>query len=391
MKIYGFAIIRTHVISQDLVREVDMEQIIDYEKCCGCKVCYDICGQEAISFEVNNEGFWYPVVDQNKCTSCLRCREVCPDVNPVKNQEQMKPQVYAAWLKDTQMRQYSTSGGMYYAFAHQVLTQGGYVVACRYTGDWKHAEHIVADSEELLLETVRSKYFQSETEGIYKKVKELLGTGKQVLFCGCPCQSAALQAYVGECENLFTMDFICRGINSQRAFAAFIEELEHRYHSKATGVHCKNKRKGWKSLGVLVTFENGEEYYETRSSSYWSLGYIKENLYMRPSCHQCQYRNLPRISDITIGDFWGIQNVTEDDLFHGISVLMLNTGKGQAMFQSIRDKLEYSERTIEDVKKGNPCLTESPAKGSKREMFFQLLNEKEFSEAVRECCGDLGC
>lgn len=369
-----------------------MEKIIEYEQCCGCKACYDACPYEAISFETNKEGFWYPVIDREKCRSCGKCRLVCPNINVVKNKEGAVPKVYAAWLKDKEMRMNSTSGGMYYAAARKVLDTGGCVVACRYTEDWKHAEHVVVDSNDLLMPTVRSKYFQSDTQGIFQKVKRLLEGGRRVLFCGCPCQSAALQNFVGgKKENLLTMDFICRGINSQKAFEAFISELEHRYHSRVNSVHCKNKRKGWRSLGVLVTFENGEEYYETRSSSYWSLGYIRDNLYMRPSCHQCRYREIPRISDITIGDFWGIRDMTQEDMYQGISVLMLNTGKGSAFFREMENDLVFTEKTLEDVEKGNPCLTRSPAEGTKRSLFFELLDDMEFSAAVQECCGELGC
>ena len=370
-----------------------MELLITEEhNCCGCKVCGDACEFGAISYETNKEGFWFPKINSEKCTSCQKCKLVCPSLNIKKAQMQDEPLVYAAWIKDKEMRLYSTSGGMYYPAAKQILDDGGCVVACRFTDDWKHAEHIVVENEIELMQTVRSKYFQSETEGIYRKVKSLLDSGREVLFCGCPCQSAALQLFLGKVyDNLFTMDFICRGINSQRAFSAFIEELEERYQSKVASVHCKNKRKGWKSLGVLIEFENGEEYYETRSTSYWSLGYIRDNLYMRPSCHDCHYRTIPRISDVTIGDFWGITEISEEDMFNGVSVLMINTEKGKNIVDRYKDKLILTEKTVQDVYKGNPCLLESPEEGTKRGRFFELLDTMKFSDAVQECCGKLGC
>ncbi len=370
-----------------------MSYVIAEERiCCGCKACGDACEFGAIKFEVNNEGFWYPHVDEDKCVMCEKCKTVCPVIDVKEPSEETQPLVYAAWLKDREMRRYSTSGGMYYPAAKHILDNGGCVVACRFTEDWKHAEHIIVNNECELMQTVRSKYFQSETEGIYSKVEEVLKTDKRVLFCGCPCQCAALQKFLGkEYDNLIVMDFICRGINSQKAFGAFIEELEERYQSKTTSVHCKNKRKGWSSLGVLVEFESGDEYYETRSTSYWSLGYIRDNLYMRPSCHECRYRNIPRIADITIGDFWGVKDMSQEDMFDGISVLMINTGKGQRFLNEYKDVLEMKPRTVQDVYKGNPCLLDSPKEGTKRSKFFELLNEMSFSEAVQECCGKLGC
>lgn len=370
-----------------------MEPYVTEERnCCGCKVCGDACEFGAITFEINQEGFWYPHIDEDKCVSCQKCRKVCPAVNIRKAQTESRPSVYAAWIKDKEMRLYSTSGGMYYPAAKQILQDGGCVVACRFTEDWKHAEHIIVENENDLMPTVRTKYFQSETEGIYRATKSVLDSGKEVLFCGCPCQCAALQQFIGkDYDNLFTMDFVCRGINSQRAFAAFISELESRYQSKATSVHCKNKRKGWSSLGVLVQFENGEEYFETRSTSYWSLGFIRDNLYMRPSCHQCHYRTIPRISDITIGDFWGIKDMTQEEMFNGISILMINTKRGESFVNRYKNELVLTEKSIQDVYKGNPCLFDSPKEGSKRSDFFELLDTMSFSDAVQECCGELGC
>ena len=187
------------------------------------------------------------------------------------------------------------------------------------------------------------------------------------------------------------MDFICRGINSQKAFEAFIDELEKKYDSKAKHVHLKNKRKGWKSLGILVEFENGKEYYEDRNTSYWSLGYIKENLYMRPVCHECQYRTIPRISDFTIGDFWGVQNMEKDDMFNGISVLFVNSKRAENLLKEFGTNLVLEKKTLEEAIKGNPCILNSPIEGTQREKFFELLKTKSFSEAVAECCGKLGC
>lgn len=366
--------------------------VTEDRNCCGCKACGDACEVGAIKFEVNQEGFWYPRIDEERCVSCQKCRKVCPSLNIREAPSKIEPAVFAAWMKDKDMRLYSTSGGMYYPAAKRMLAGGGCIVACRFTEDWKHAEHIVVQNEEELMQTVRSKYFQSDTEGIYKQVKRLLDSDREVLFCGCPCQCAALLQFLGkDYNNLFTMDFICRGINSQKAFAAFIEELEERYQSKAISVHCKNKRKGWTSLGVLVQFENGEEYYETRSTSYWSLGYIRDNLYMRPGCHHCHYRTIPRISDITIGDFWGIKGMEQEEIFNGVSVLMVNTDKGQALLERYKEELVLIEKTVDDVYKGNPCLFESPKEGTKRSKFFELLDTMNFSDAVQECCGKLGC
>ena len=367
-----------------------MIDFIEKSKCTGCKLCADICPVSAISFPEDEYGFWYPKVDYEKCINCSLCKDKCPGINTYSSSKYHEPQVYAAWLKDKEMRLYSTSGGVYYALAKKVLDDGGIVAACRFTDDWKGAEHIVVKDESELLPTVRSKYFQSDTGGIYNSVMEYLESGKKVLFCGTPCQCAAMQVAAGDnCNNLITMDFICRGNNSPKAYNAFIGELEKRYNSEIESVQFKNKRNGWKSLGVLIKFKNGEEYYDTRYKSYWTLGYIKDNLYMRPVCHECQYRTLPRISDFTVGDFWGIKDISEEDSFNGVSVVFTNSDFAAEFLNELKSTLEFKQRDLSEAINGNVCILKSPAKGEHREEFFELLKTKCFSDAVAECCGKL--
>lgn len=367
-----------------------MIDVIQKKNCTGCKLCSDLCPVNAITYETDWYGFDYPKVDYGRCVSCKKCIDNCPGLNGYEDVNYKEPLVYAAWLKELKMRLYSTSGGVYYALAKTILDEGGIVAACRFTHDWKGAEHVIVDHIDELLPTVQSKYFQSETLGIYKKIEEEIKKGRKVLFCGTPCQSVSLQQYLGGyCEDLITMDFICRGNNSPKAYQAFIEELEKRYDSPVKSVQFKNKRNGWTSLGILIKFENGQEYYDTRENSYWTLGYIRNNLYMRPACHECQFRTIPRKSDFTVGDFWGVADMSKEDIFNGISVLFVNTVRAGKMLDGIKDKLFFEPRNLNEVIKGNPCILDSPKTGKMKEQFFELLEKENFTDAVAECCGRL--
>ena len=191
-------------------------EIISKEICTGCKVCGDLCPTGAITFTVDEEGFWFPVIDSEKCISCGKCFHCCPvnqekskNINIEINQGNAPLQTYAAWNRDDGVRRESTSGGLFSVFAAYVLSQGGYLAGSAYTDDFKAACHITAKDKTEAKKLMGSKYFQSDTAGIYKETKELLESGKTVLFVGTPCQVAALYSYLKKRpENLITVDFI---------------------------------------------------------------------------------------------------------------------------------------------------------------------------------------
>lgn len=207
-------------------------------------------------------------------------------------------------------------------------------------------------------------------------------TDKNVLFCGTPCQVSGLISYLGEeNSNLITVDFICRGINSPMIFRKYVEDCEKKYRSPVKKVHLKNKSKGWSRLGSYMVFENGKTYYKDRISDPWVNGYIRGNLFMRPCCSECKYKEKIRIADISMGDFWGLHS-TKENLFKGISVVLVNTDKGAEYFKLVKDKLHIENHSYEEILKGNKCLLTSAPMGEHRKEFFDQIENTEFEELI---------
>lgn len=357
----------------DTIRKMD---------CTGCKMCKDICPKDAITYVTDKEGFWYPKVDSNKCVCCKRCISACPSLTDHRNSEAAEPIVYASWALSDDTRRKSTSGGIFYVLAQEMLKRQGFIAACKYTDDFKAAYHTVGNTITDLEQFRGSKYFQSDTEGIYKKVGELLGRSKKVLFCGAPCQVAGLNHYVGtDNPDLITLDFICRGINSPLVFRKYVEDCEAKYQSPVSRVHLKNKNKGWTRLGTYMEFRNGKKYYRDRVTDPWVNGYVRGNLFMRPCCSECKYKERNRVADISIGDFWGLQS-TYENIFKGISVVLVNTQKGDRYFDSVKDMIYTEKRTYEEATKGNGCMLKSAPMGMHREEFFEQLGNFRFEKLV---------
>ena len=361
-----------------------MSRQLPTRDCCGCKMCGDLCPTGAIRFVTDSEGFWYPAVDPERCISCGLCVKKCPVLQETVNPAAFSPDVYSAWILDEAVRVRSTSGGLYSALALTMLQQGGYLAGCVFSEDWTSARHVLGNTREDLEKIFRSKYFQSDTAGIFAQVKEVLQRGEPVLFCGTPCQNAALQEFLGKAyDNLIQCDFVCRGINSPKAHQANLRELEARYGSKVTFFNFKNKRQGWTRLGTLVRFQNGQEDFTDRDTSAWTKGYIRYNLYMRPSCEHCKFKKIPRISDISLGDFWGMPSEAEN-LEKGVSLVMVNTEKGRRFYQKTLPLLHSAPSDLQTAISGNRCIVECPQfNHKKRAQFFRYVDSEPFSHLVR--------
>lgn len=351
-------------------------------QCCGCNACGDVCSKHAITFNTDVEGFWYPEVNKDLCTDCGLCEKVCPVINIrklKKNDYDIPVHTIAAINKNMRVRWDSTSGGVFSAFAAYIYEQGGYVGGAKYNEDFSVSEYISNNPEDI--KALRSsKYLQSNATGIYAQVKKLLIAGDRVLFCGTPCQMAALRAFLRrDYENLIIVDFVCRGVNSPKVYRAYLDSLERKFNSKVVYVKAKNKELGWRNLTRKVTFENGQSYYGVFMEDDFRRGY-HTNVFCRPSCYECQFKGFPRMADITIADFWGIEKVDPNlDNNVGTSMILLNSKKGESFFEHVKDRLQFIETTFETILEGNPALTKSiPLAKIDRESLFADLDANNF-------------
>lgn len=362
-----------------------MINITNKVDCCGCNACGDICGKHAISFVTDSEGFWYPEVNKELCVDCGLCDKVCPIQNKANHVERYsEPNVFAAYTKDEAIRLDSTSGGIHSMLALKMYEKKAYVGGAVYNPDHTCSQ-IVDDNPERLPEIRSSKYLQSNAEGVYKEIRSLLKEGKNVFFCGCPCQIHALYNFLGkEYENLVTCDFICRGVNSPKVFLKYMEMLERQFGSKATEIKFKNKKWGWHNFSLRVNFENGKEYCKDRWHDLFFIGYLQAGNFTRPSCYECHFKGFPQKADITLADFWGIEKVDSTmDQDKGTSLVMVNSDKGQALFDSIKEKIEWRQFTMDDAREGNPAMEGSLSSAKpNRKAFFSDLDKLPFEKVA---------
>lgn len=307
------------------------------EKCSGCGACKNICPVSAIEMKKDGRGFLYPEVNKYICSDCGLCRSICQIENNMVSGKS-EPLCYGV-MAENDIRENSSSGGVFGMAAKYVLEQGGAVAGCTFTKDFS-AHHVLITDISQLLPLCHSKYTQSDTNDIYNKIKQFLADDpeKLLLFCGCPCQAAGLRLFLKkEYPNLIIFDLICHGIASPAVFKQYLNELSEYKRSKIKNVIFRDKKVyGW-STSITIEFENGEIYYGKDSDPYLTA-YLK-NLITRPSCFDCKFATVPRQGDITIGDFWGISEIDKSmSDTRGTSLILVNSEKGINFFSKLQNQ-----------------------------------------------------
>ena len=354
--------------------------------CTGCEACRNACDQGALRMEESAEGFLRPVVDAKRCTDCGACATACPVLNKPALERMPSPGAYACWHADDQVRRRSSSGGAFSALAEAVLDAGGGVWGAAYDARL-HVRHVEVREREGLDRLRRSKYVQSRIGDAFREVRGFLRTGGTALFVGAPCQVAGLHAFLGrDDERLVTCDFLCHGVPSPGVLARYVRWLEARSGAPLTDLNFRDKRKGWEDPSSVAELEGGRERVLYGKENHFFNGFI-ENVFLRESCYACAFNGLPRWGDLTLGDFWGIGNhfpfPHASQKAEGISLVLVNSARGQARLDRCADRLTRVERPLQEVVEGNAPLHTPSRRPASRDAFFLDLDAVPHDALIR--------
>lgn len=357
-------------------------KLVNAQYCTGCFACVQACPKKCITMKYDNMGNSYPVIENAYCIECGNCTKVCPE----KNQITYKPsiQAYAAWSLNKDCRKKSASGGIAAEFYEFAVANNYIICGVEYQKDF-HVMHSLTKDKAKIEKFQQSKYVYPEIGETYKKIKKLLSDGNRILFISLPCKVAGLKSFLGKnYDNLVTVDIICHGTPPYKFLKEHI--LKKSKVQKAYNLKFRDENE----FKFCLKDQKGKTIYSRFGKSDTYLAAFLEGLSYRESCYQCQYARPERISDITIGDFWGlgVEKSWNHPYTGSISAVLINTEKGKNFWRECSDRFFTEERSVEEAVKGNAQLNHPTLVHPKRTEFETLYKLMGFEKAVENCLQD---
>lgn len=360
-----------------------MINITAKEKCCGCEACVRICPKQCISFNLDTEGFFYPKVDLNLCIQCNLCEKVCPSIHY--ESEPITPDFYAAKSNDCEILKDSTSGGIFSEICRYVISKKGVICGACFDKNWD----VIHDcSEQSYTQFMGSKYVQSRIGDVFVKIRDYLNNNRTVLFSGTPCQVKGLKNFLRrDYDNLITIDFICHGVPSISIWREYLKQWfkDNTFQQqegnspgntdKIINIKFRDKMSGWSSFHLTFNVLHSDKtifyIYSYKKKNAYLRGFLND-ITLRPSCYECQFKNYNSGSDITLGDLWGASDIVDWNVDEGVSAIVINTSKGRKIFENLA--ITKKNITEANILGQNPSLRKSVKCPPRRKHFFEAIS-----------------
>lgn len=370
------------------------EKVILFEEkkdCSGCGACGNACPKGAIFMREDEYGYSYPVIEDDLCIKCGTCKKICGLRNHTNMIEPLK--VYALATRDEEAIKKSASGGAFEVMARYVLQRGGVVVGVQLEEeeDSLAPKHCIITDMDDLYKLQGSKYVQSNTGEIYKKVLEYAASQRMVLFSGTPCQNASLRNMLKDnYANVILVDIICHGVPNSRMFKDFIRYRQRRLKAKVKKFYFRDKHYGQGYTTRTVYERDGickEKICKGELFAY--IRFFSKSLTLRESCYNCSFATRKRVSDITIGDYWGFNEEFKDTDKKGlndelgVSCFLVNSKKGEAFLKELDDNVVKIESSYDMVLKHNKQLNAPTKMPQERELILEAYKNNGYVELER--------
>ena len=353
-----------------------MLEICSHTQCTGCGACVSVCPKGAVSLKEGRLGALCSSIDVDKCIDCGLCAKVCPVTSPV---ELNKPRrSYASYAYSSQERSTSASGGAAAVMTKYVLKQGGVVYGCAQESGMNIGHLRIENPADADL-LKGSKYVHGTLNKILPQLKDDVKAGRNVFFIGLPCQVASVVNFVGESENLLTMDMCCHGAPSKTLLN---EHLAYLGWPTSDKVSFRKKTPSGIEYAFTLYDKQGKCTYDHPAERDCYMTGFLTGLFVRECCFNCKYARPERCSDVTLADHWAI-GISEDPemvLSKGISTVLVNTEKGAKFFTKAKSKLILEERPMSESLRNGQFIAPT-IKPAEYDVFAEAYRKEGYAKA----------
>lgn len=346
-------------------------ELIKNSTCTGCMACLNVCPVGAISMQEDERGFYKPKINLSKCIDCGLCDKTCPILNEnILNN--ISPELYALWANE-KIRLLSSSGGAFTLFAEEIINRGGVVFGAAWSKDFSVVHQKAENLQELEL-LKKSKYVQSLIGTTFKQVETYLLQDRWVLFVGTGCQIGGLKSFVKnkniDDSKLILIDLWCFNIPSLKTFKKYIND---NWGDSLESFSFRTKKNNNYVSHYFTIKQKGMNPVIIEHFSYWFKAYFSL-MYECDACTKCKFQKTERFGDISLGDFWGIEN--HDKTWNdgkGTSMVQINTQKGKEFLSVISKNCARLEKVPLD------WIREGQGNGKKQnpnqQLFYDLIDQ----------------
>jgi coenzyme F420-reducing hydrogenase beta subunit len=357
--------------------------LCEKDLCTGCMSCYNSCDKKAISITTDCEGFYIPNINKDLCVNCGICNSHCPVINPIVCHK-FQQYGYACWSNDRLLRKESSSGGLFSELAKYIIKENGVVYGAAFDENLI-VKHIKVTQNKELWKLRGSKYVQSYIGYSYVEIRKLLNKQQKVMFVGTPCQVAGLYSFLGrKYDELYTCEFVCHGVPSPGIFSEYKKKLECDYSSTIKEYKFRDKHRSWSQFNTKAKFRNKKIYLGTWFRDPFLRLFLR-NLISKKCCYVCKYTNIKRVGDITIADFWGIvfkREEKEKYKDNGISLALINSNKGEYLFDNIKNNITYYKRDVDVIRKSQKSFSVPYSEPVRRKLFWKDKKNMDFESLL---------
>lgn len=353
-------------------------------------MCGAVCTKNAITIQIDTEGFYRPVISEDLCVDCGACVNVCAkfdnNVTITTDDELLSMSLYAASTKDDEVIMRTTSGGVADLLAKELIAEGYKVVGVVYNNENDKAEHRIASSESETNAFRGSKYIQSYSKDAFRQLVKTCRDEKYAIF-GLPCQIYAISRYLERRKlrnQCVLIDLYCHGCPSMLVWEKACQSIKQRMGINLLSyVNWRSKFRGWGDF-LLEVYSDGNKVYRSRPMRNEFFDLFFSNQVLNDACTSCKFRGTLAYTDIRLGDFWGPDFRSN---IRGVSAVSVVTEEGKRLFSRIKEGLNYEEKSYSSFLPYQSWSHTYIIDTKMREQLFSLL--KNQSKSIEDCISPL--